>query len=131
LVKEELSHVQEWLVSNQNTLNVKKYNFIIFKSHKKPFTTKLNNQEIIRVDKAKFLGSTIDQHLTGKHHTDHVQVTKSELLASSVGYTFISIKNFLKMLYYSLTYPYLHGNIVWAKNYPKRLEKFLNSKRRC
>ena len=34
-VNSELAQVQEWLTLNQLTLNIKKTNFIIFKSHKK------------------------------------------------------------------------------------------------
>lgn len=34
-VNSELARVQEWLTLNQLTLNIKKTNFIIFKSHKK------------------------------------------------------------------------------------------------
>ena len=34
-VNSELARVQEWLTLNQMTLNIKKTNFIIFKSHKK------------------------------------------------------------------------------------------------
>ena len=32
-VNNELTQIQEWLTSNQLTLNIKKTNFIIFKSH--------------------------------------------------------------------------------------------------
>ena len=35
IVNAELTRVQEWLTLNQLTLNIKKSNFIIFKSHKK------------------------------------------------------------------------------------------------
>ena len=68
MVNEEISHVQEWLMLNQLTLNVKQCNFILFKAHKKQLKTNLsinlNSQEIRKVDKTKFLGTIIDQHLT-------------------------------------------------------------------
>ena len=41
-----------------------------------------------------------------------------------VEFVFTSNQSHLKMLYNSLIYPYLHyGNIVWANNYPSRLDK--------
>ena len=60
MVNDELTHVQEWLILNQLTLDVKKCNFIVFKSHKKQLKTNLtinlNSQEIQKVNKTKFLG---------------------------------------------------------------------------
>ena len=59
IVNEELSHVQEWLMLNQLTFNVKKCNFILFKAHMKQlktnFSINLNGQEIRKVDKTKSL----------------------------------------------------------------------------
>ena len=38
----------------------------------------------------------------------------------------------LKMLYSSLIYPYLfYGNIVWANNYPTRLDKTLKIQKKA
>ena len=66
-VNAELARVQEWLTLNQLTLNIKKSNFIIFKSHKKQLIRRMNlrlsGNELQRVDQeSKFLG-IIDQHL--------------------------------------------------------------------
>lgn len=52
MVNDELSHVQECLILNQPTLNVKKcnFNYIVFESHKKQvktnLTSNLNSQKI-------------------------------------------------------------------------------------
>lgn len=58
MVNDELSYVQKWLRLNQLTLNVKKCNFMIFKSHKKQLKTnltiKLSNQVMQKVDETKF-----------------------------------------------------------------------------
>ena len=67
-VNSELARVQEWLTLNQLTLNIKKTNFIIFKSHKKRLIRDLhltlNGNVLQRVEESKFLGIVIDQHLT-------------------------------------------------------------------
>ena len=54
--------------SNQLTLNVKKSNFIVFKSRnkklKKELNIKLNNNTLERAKQTKFLGIIVDEHLT-------------------------------------------------------------------
>ena len=37
---------------------------------------KLDNKEIQRVDKTKFLGIIIDQHLTWKNHIDYITIRR-------------------------------------------------------
>ena len=127
-VNNELIRVQEWLTLNQLTLNIKKSNFIVFKSHRKKLNTllnlKFNNESLQRVEETKFLGIIIDQHLTWKKHIDYVanKVIKISGILCKVRF-YISLP-LLKVLYNSLIYPCLHyGNIVWANTYPTRLEK--------
>ena len=71
-VNAELARVQEWLSLNQLTLNIRKSNFIIFKSHKKQLVRQMNLRlslsELQRVEESKFLGIIIDQPLTWKNH---------------------------------------------------------------
>ena len=75
-VNSELAQVQEWLTLNQLTLNIKKTNFIIFKSNKKrlrrDLRLTLNGTVLQRVEGSKFLGIVIDQHLTWKNHIDYI-----------------------------------------------------------
>ena len=47
-------------------------------------TIKLRNQEIQKVDKAKFLGIIIDQHLTWKSHIDYIVTKISKIMEHSV-----------------------------------------------
>ena len=71
-----------------------------------------------------YTGIIIDQHLTWKNHIDYI----TKKIIRTTGF-FCRIRLYvnqthLKMLYNSLNYPYLHyGNIVWANNYPTRLDK--------
>ena len=127
-INAELVHVQEWLTLNQLTLNIKKSNHIIFrttkKQLKKSLTLKLDNKEIQRVDKTKFLGIIIDQHLTWKNHIDYITKKIIKTTGMLCRIRFYVSHVLLKILYNSLIYPYLHyGNIVWANNYPTRLMK--------
>ena len=126
-VNSELAQVQEWLTLNQLTLNIKKTNFIIFKSHKKllrrDLRLTLNGTVLQRVEDSKFLGIVIDQHLTWKNHIDYITKRILRIRGLLCRIRFYVNQTHLKMLYNSLIYPYLHyGNIVWANNYPKRLD---------
>ena len=109
LINEELAHVQEWLVLNKLTLNVKKSNFTIFKSQRRKLTKhlslKLNNEMLQCIEHTKFLGIIIDQHLTWKNHVNYV--TKKIIRTTGVlcRIRFYISQPLLRMLYYSLLYP--------------------------
>ena len=130
LINEELAHVQEWLMLNEFTLNVKKSNFIILKSHKRKLTDhlslKLNSEMLQCVEHTKFLGIITDQHLTWKNHINYVTKKITRTTGVLCRIRFYISQPLLRMLYYSLIYPHLHyGDIVWANTctYPTRLEK--------
>ena len=115
------------MVNKQSTLNVKKSNFIVFKSRskklKKDLHIKLNNKTLERVKQTKFLGIIVDEHLTWKDHIDYVTLKIIRICGILRRIRFFLNQSTLKLLYYSLIYPYLHyGNIVWANNFPTRLE---------
>ena len=123
-----LARVQEWLTLNQLTLNVKKSNFITFKSHKKQLIRQMNltlsGNELQRVEESKFLGIITDQHLTWKNPIDYITKKIIRTTGLLCRIRFYVNQTHLKMLYNSLIYPYLHyGNIVWANNHPTRLDK--------
>ena len=74
----QLSKVCEWLQANRLSVNSKKCNFIIFsKKDKIPgideSKMKVNNTEIARVDKTKFLGVFNDSRLSWKPHIHEVE----------------------------------------------------------
>ena len=68
LVNREMKRVELWLEDNQLTLNLKKTNYMVFKSHKKQYKKKLKikltEYEIKKVNNIKFLGVITDEHLT-------------------------------------------------------------------
>ena len=105
------------LMLNKLTLNVKKSNFIIFKSHKrklkKHLSLKLNNEMLQCVEHTKFLGIIIDQHLTWKNHINYVSKKIIRTTGVLCRIRFYISQPLLRMLYYSLIYPHIHyGNIV-------------------
>ena len=102
-VNTELTRIQEWLTLNQLTLNIKKSNFIIFKSNKKRLNRQLHLQlsgnELKRVEESKFLGVVIDQHLTWKKHIEYVtkKIVRTSGLLCRI--RFYINQSLLKMLY--------------------------------
>ena len=104
LINEELAHVQEWLTLNKLTLNVKKSNFIIFRSHKRKLkhhlSLKLNNELLQCVEHTKFLGIIIDQHLTWKNHINYVTKKITRTTGVLCRIRFYISQPLLRMLYY-------------------------------
>ena len=77
-VNKELKNIQIWLEINKLSLNVKKTKFMIFHHKQRNIENlipqlKLNEQFIEQVTEFKFLGLTIDQHLTWNEHVQKYQ----------------------------------------------------------
>ena len=72
----ELSNINNWMLANKLTVNVKKIKCILFKTcnpckSKKTTQTselKLRNEVIARVSSIQFLGVIIHENLTWEHH---------------------------------------------------------------
>ena len=99
-----------WLNVNLLALNVSKTNFVIFSEINKPLkpvTIPINRQAIEEKDIVKYLRIFIDSKLTFKQHI--TAISKKVLRAIGMMYKlrpFVA-KNILKMIYYSLVYPFL------------------------
>ena len=83
----------------------------------------VNNTKILRVEKTKFLGVTIDSHLSWTPHIDYI----SKKISRSLGILLKARKKLdtqtIISLYYSFTYPYLiYCNQVWGKTYSTHLQ---------
>ena len=116
----ELAKVALWFDSNKLTINVNKTQMIML-SRKKILTSQneviLRNEIVQRVNKAKFLGVIVDQHLNWK---DHISI--SQKISKSCGIIY-QIRNILdikskRLIYYSLILPYLTYCVnVWSSTY--------------
>ena len=93
---------------------------------KNKFDYELSNQVIQTVDKTKFLGIVIDQHLTWKSHIEFIAWKIPSAIGILCRILFFIYQPLLKMFCNSLIYLYLcYGNVVWANNYPTILDKLL------
>jgi hypothetical protein len=130
----ELSKIYDWLNANKLSLNLNKTQCIIFKSRKKKinntFTVKIDNTIVNYVSFIKFLGVTIDSHLSWEHHSKHIRKKISKGLGILCKAKKYLKKDTLKTLYYSFVYPYLNyaieiwGNLKASEMYSiKKLQK--------
>ena len=124
----ELGQIQEWLNSNNLTLNVSKTKFMLFHHSQRAIDNLIpkiliNDEQIECVSEFNFLGLTIDEHLTWKPHIQKV----SNKIARTLG-VMCRLKNFLpshilRMLYNSLVLPHLQYSILTWGFKASRLEK--------
>jgi hypothetical protein len=116
----ELSKLCEWFRTNRLSLNIKKTNYILFGSKRKPGSSEdlkvcLDGAQIVRVEHTKFLGIFVDEKLNWQKHVTHV----SQKISSSIGLLSRARKilplYLLRVLYHAMVYPYLmYCNIVWG-----------------
>ena len=127
-MNEELLKINTWLQLNKLSLNLKKTNFILFKSSKKKITKKpdikIKDHYITQVKSTKFLGTIVDDQLKWKEHINFVANKISRLTGIICKARHFVTRSLLKSIYYALIYPYiLYGNVVWATAYQSHLVK--------
>ena len=132
LIKEtnqELTRISTWLTTNKLVLNISKTNYIIFTSKGKSYNKNVSNiiidgNNIQQVNKTKFLGIVIEEHLNWALHISHL----CNIIARNVGILQklrYFIPNYvLKILYHSLILSHLqYCTLLWANSYRSHLHK--------
>ena len=132
LIKEtnqELTRISTWLTTNKLVLNISKTNYIIFTSKGKSYNKNVSNikidgNNIQQVNKTKFLGIVIGEHLNWALHISHL----CNIIARNVG-ILQKLRYFiptyvLKILYHSLILSHLqYCTLLWANSYRSHLHK--------
>ena len=132
LIKEtnqELIRISTWLATNKLALNIGKTNYIIFTSKGKSYNKNVSNikidgNNIQQVNKTKFLGIVIEEHLNWAMHISHL----CNIIARNVG-ILQKLRYFipayvLKILYHSLVLSHLqYCTLLWANSYHSHLHK--------
>ena len=130
-----MEQMNNWFVANKLTLNAKKSSFIIFKSTRSkinnlPDKFLFNNTEIMRSNSIKYLGLTLDEHLTFNLHIQNVCNSIRRYFK-----IFYNIRRYInckqvEILYYSMIYSQIkYGLIVYGfttKNNIKKLQTLQN-----
>lgn len=119
IINNELDKISCWFRNNRLTLNIKKTNFILFRTCSRQ---KLQNMkitidgiEIEEVTKTKFLGVVIDQTLTWRDHITLIKQKLSKNIGILSRLRYNMPRSVLLSLYHAMIEPYLtYCNIVWA-----------------
>ena len=130
----ELSQISLWLKTNKLSLNIKKTHFMLFHRKKIDAVIKIqiDNEEIDRVYKTKFLGVIIDHKITWKEHVTYVSGKMSRSIGILIKARSCLNKHAMMTLYYSFIYPYMtYCNNVWGSTYASNTEKVYNLQKRA
>jgi hypothetical protein len=130
IINNELILVNNWFAANRLTLNIDKTSFILFRSHRKTtprdFALEMAGVPLSQVESIKFLGVTVDSHLSWRDHINFI----AQKLSKNIGILY-RVSHLLPEaaklnLYYSLILPYLsYCNMIWASNYDSRISKLI------
>jgi hypothetical protein len=120
IINSELNMISNWFKLNKLSLNIKKTNYMIFKnkySTKQEINIKIliDDCELQQVNTTKFLGLLIDDNLSWKSHTTHVNKIVSKYNGIIRKIRPFLPETSLKTLYNTLVLPYLtYCTIIWA-----------------
>ncbi|XP_071959489.1 uncharacterized protein [Antedon mediterranea] len=116
----ELSKLSDWFTANKLSLNTKKTKFIEFRSmYKKKdtnnYTLFINDVEIERVSKIKFLGVILDEFVTFHDHIDIITMKIARVIGVMNKLKYIVQSDVLLIMYNSLILPHLiYAITIWG-----------------
>ena len=107
----------KWLCANKLSLNIQKTKYIIFHNQGKNINTyipviKIKNIFIDRVQNFNFLGVNLNENLNWNSHIDQISIKISRCLGIMYKLKHVLPIHILKLLYYSLIFPYLPYSIL-------------------
>ena len=119
----ELLKFSNWCLANKLTVNTSKTHYMLFTKTITYFQPLPNlsilNDNILQVNKTKFLGVILDKNLTFKHHLSNLCLKLSRTIPLLLKLKHFAPSNILKCLYYAHIYPHLtYCNPVWSQTYP-------------
>ena len=101
-------------------------------NHNHNHKIQIDNEEIDRVYKTKFLGVIIDYKITWKEHVIYVSGKMSRSIGILVKARSCFNKDAMMTLYYIFIYPYMtYCNNVWGSTYASNTEKVYNLQKRA
>jgi len=115
----ELTRIADWLKANRLSLNVGKTTYMIISDGEMLDVpaVRIGDRNIIRVTESKFLGITIDEKLSFKHHVSGLSKSLSRSIGVINRVSDLVPPRIKKLLYFSLIYPRVsYGIIVWGQS---------------
>ena len=131
----EMSKLSDWCRANKLSINLKKSNFMVFQPRQKrqkfDLAFSIDGSPIERVKETVFLGVVIDENLTWKPHILNVSRKISKSIGILYKSSFCLSTAALRILYYSLIYPYLIYCVsVWGSTYNSNIKKLLHFRKK-
>jgi hypothetical protein len=126
---QELNNINDWFKSNKLSLNANKTYAVLFRTPQSKVSESdvrlsINGNPVTITGHTKFLGVYIDQYLTYEQHINYISGKISKTVGVMNRIKNIIDKKSLKLIYYSLIFPYLtYCNIEWCLNYKNRLNR--------
>ena len=122
--------------ANKLSVNIKKTNYVVFKSKQKRMGGNLSlsfDGKLLKQDQVvKFLGVFLHENLSWKPHINYI----CKKISKSVGIIYRSrfyLSTTTKLLlYYTLIYPYLsYCNIIWGSTHVTSLNRIFPATKTC
>ena len=135
-MQEEAVKIVDWLKLNKLSLNLKKTHFVLFhKKRKKVILSEdlfIDNVQINRVEKTKFLGVVIDQNLSFQPHINHVKGKVSRGIGILYKCRLYVKEETMRTLYNSFIYPHFTYCIeVWGNIFETHLDQLVKIQKRA
>ncbi len=105
----ELNKVSTWIQNNKLTLNVEKTYFMLIhrRNQSTKLNLKLNGSLITQKDQVKYLGIVIDDKLNWKPHIKNCVSKLNKCMWAITKLRHYTNVSTLKLIYFSLAYPYI------------------------
>ena len=121
----ELRKLKDWTISNRLSLNVKKTSAMIVTCRKIPDINDdlhIGDERVQFCKSTKFLGLTIDNKLNFRDHIDQTCSKISRSIGIIHRLSSLAPPSALRMLYFTLVYPYLiYANVAWGGTFTTNL----------
>ena len=126
----ELRKVSSWFKCNKLSLNISKTNFMHYQTThtniELPCNIIIDTMHLVKKDNVKFLGITIDKHLTWNQHVNNISISIAKGIGILYKVKHYLLEDSLLMIYNTLILPYLnYCNIVWGNCHETKLNHIL------
>ena len=127
-VNHDLKLLCVWLRANKLSLNAKKTELIIFKSKNKCITKKLNfrisGQKLYPTDHVKYLGITLDQHLSWEMHLKILttKLNRAAGMLAKIRY-YLPYETLLNVYYAIFNSHLIYGCQIWGQGNSQHTHK--------
>ena len=135
-INTDLDVLNDWFMANKLSANPSKTKAILYSKKGRQQIQNLNvymdGQKLERVKTTKFVGVYFDENFTWEYHVDHCRKKMLQGTFAINSSKHILNEKHLKILYYSLVYPYIHyGIMLWGNALIKHIRRIQVTQKKC